>query len=170
MRYRIVSLIAVVVLLAAVNTPIIERFTITNGKTGRIVFADKVENFEEFHTSFIHSVNKTPVDEYYRIVNGTFILEKAVFYSYGAGMPELGEYGSSMPRIIDDTVLIDNINKEFEKITIYAGVQANHTLNTKNGEIAFLQLVEPQTPVIFEVRKVSVLTILSSFWKKIELQ
>jgi hypothetical protein len=163
-------MIVVVVLLIAVNVPVIERFTITDGKSGRIVFLDKVEDFREFYTSFIHSVNKTPVDEYYRISDGTFILEKAIFYSYGAGMPELGEYGSSMPRIIDDMVLIDNINKEFEKITIYAGIQANHTLNTQNGKIAFLQLVEPQTPVIFEVRKVSFSKILRFFWMNVEIQ
>jgi hypothetical protein len=149
-----------------VNVPLFERFTITDEKSGYIVFLDKMENYKEFYVSFTHSVNRTPVNEYYVISDGRFKLEKATFYSYGAGMPELGEYGSNKPIIVNGMVEIDNINKEFEKFTYYAGTYANHCLNNSSSKIPFLQFVKPQTPVTFEIRKVSLYKIISSFWMK----
>lgn len=163
MKIKIVSFTLIVALIVSVNIPLFERFTITDGKSGSIVFIDRVENYKEFYISFIHSVNRTPVNEYYRISDGIFILEKASFYSYGAGMPETGEYGSNLPRIENGMVLIENINKEFKRFTIYAGTYANHSLNARNGKIAFSQLVEPKTPVIFEVKKVSLIKILKFY-------
>ncbi|HYF83299.1 MAG TPA: DUF1850 domain-containing protein [Clostridia bacterium] len=156
----------IIVLAAAGSMPLFERFTITNEKSGSLVFQDRVEKYREFHTSFTHSVNRTPVNEYYRISEGKLVLQKATFYSYGAGMPEAGEYGSSKPSIINGMVQIDNINKVFPKFTIFAGINANHSLNTNDSEIFFSQFVKPQTPVTFEVKKVSLITLIRSYWSK----
>lgn len=148
------------------NIPLIQRFTITDEKSGRIVFQESVERYREFHTNFTHSVNRTPVDEYYRIVKDKLVLEKATFYSYGAGMPEVGEYGSGVPSIKDGMVQIDSINKEFKRFTIYAGTYANHSLNNKDTTIFFSQFVKPQTPVTFEVKNVSVFSIIRFYLMK----
>jgi hypothetical protein len=166
MRIRIVYLVLIIMLIAAGSMPLFERFTITNEKSGYVVFQDRVEKYREFYTSFTHSVNRTPVNEYYKISEGKLVLEKTTFYSYGAGMPEIGEYGSSEPSIVNGMVLIDNINKEFQRFTIFAGTYANHSLNTDNSEVFFSQFVKPQTPVTFEVKRVSLITILRSFWSK----
>lgn len=166
MKVRIISIALIIIIIAAVNLPVFERFTITDGKSGNIVFQDRVEKYREFYVSFTHSVNRTPVNEYYRISRDGFILEKATFYSYGAGMPEVGEYGSGKPRIIDGMVHIENINKEFKKFTYFAGTYAKHSLNIDDTRILFSQLVEPQTPVTFEVKKISIITLLRSYWMK----
>lgn len=160
MRYKIVGLFVIMLLILAVCVPSVERFTLTDEKSGNIVFQDKVEKYIEFYTSFTHSVNRTPVNEYYRITEGTLVLEKATFYSYGAGMPEIGEYGSSEPIIENGLIQMNNINKTFKRFTVYAGTYADHSLNTQNSKISFTQLVKPQTPVTFEVKKVSLFTIL----------
>ncbi|MHB1393793.1 MAG: DUF1850 domain-containing protein [Clostridia bacterium] len=166
MRIKIVHLVLIVLLIAAGSIPLFERFTITDEKSGYIVFQDRVEEYREFYTRFTHSVNRTPVNEYYRISGGKLVLEKATFYSYGAGMPEIGEYGSGKPSIIDGMVQIDNINKEFQRFTIFAGTDANHSLNNNGSEIFFSQFVEPQTPVTFEVKRVSLITVLRFYWSK----
>lgn len=166
MRTKIVILSIIIILTVLVNVPLFERFTITDEKSGFIVYLDKVENYKEFYVSFKHSVNRTPVNEYYMVSDGVFILKKATFYSYGAGMPEAGEYGSSMPSIVNGMVEIGNINKEFEKFTYYAGTYADHSLNTSSSKIPFSQFVKPQTPVTFEIRKVSFYNIISSSWIK----
>jgi hypothetical protein len=160
MKIKIVWLIVIITLVVSVNVPLLERFTISNEKSGYIVFQDTVENYKEFYTTFTHSVNRTPVNEYYRISKDKLVLEKATFYSYGAGMPEVGEYGSSEPSIVNGMVQIDNINKEFKRFTVIAGTYADHSLNTNNNKISFTQLVKPQTPVTFEVKKVSIVTVL----------
>jgi hypothetical protein len=166
MRTKIVCLVVIVMLIAAGSIPLFERLTITDENSGYVVFQDRVENYREFYTSFTHSVNRTPVNEYYRISEGRLLLLKATFYSYGAGMPEIGEYGSSEPSIVNGMVLIDNINKEFQRFTIFARTYANHSLNTENSEIFFSQFVEPQTSVTFEVKRVSLITVLRFYWSK----
>lgn len=166
MKIKIVFLIAIIILITAGNVPLFERFTITDENSGYIVFQDKIEKYREFYISFNHSVNRTPVNEYYRISEGKLLLVKSTFYSYGAGMPEIGEYGSSEPKIINGMVQIDNINKEFQRFTIFAGTYANHSMNTNNNNIPFSRFVEPQTPVTFEVKEVSLISILRSYWSK----
>jgi hypothetical protein len=163
MKIKVVYLIVIIIVITAVNMPILERFTITNEKSGHIVFQDRVENFKEFYISFIHSVNKTPVNEYYSISEGKLILKRATFYSYGAGMPEIGEYESDEPRIVNGQIQLDNINKRFDKFTYFAGTYANHSLNIDNTQILFSQFVKPQTPVTFEVKKISIITLLMAY-------
>lgn len=156
-------------LIIAVNVPILNRFTMADESSGHIIFQDKAEKYKEFYISFTHSVNRTPVNEYYRISGDKLILEKGDFYSYGAGMPEAGEYGSSKPVVAGGVVQINNINKEFKKVTYFAGTFANHNLNAKGTKIFFTELVKPQTPVTIEVKKISVITILMSYWLRKQL-
>jgi hypothetical protein len=163
MKIKIVYLIVMIVAITAVNMPILERFTITNEKSGHVVFQDRVDRYKEFYISFLHSVNKTPVNEYYSISEGKLILKKATFYSYGAGMPEIGENGSDEPRIVNGQIQLENIDKEFEKFTYFAGTYANHSLNIDKTQILFSQFVKPQTPVTFEVKKISIITLLMSY-------
>lgn len=161
MKIRIVFLILIISLIISMNVPILKRFTITDEESYTVLI-DKAENYREFYISYNHSVNRTPVNEYYRIDDGTFILDKATFYSYGAGMSETGEYGSANPVVVNNMVLIDDIDKEFKRFTVYAGVFANHCLNTGSKKIYFSQIVKPQTSVTFEVKKVSLYQILKS--------
>ena len=166
MRNKGIFLIVIIVLIILLISPIFERFTITDGKSKTIVFQDKIEKYRAFYISFIHSVNKTPVNEYYSISDDKLILEKATFYSYGAGMPEAGEYGGGAPTVVDGMVQIDNIDKEFKNFTYISGTYASHSLNTDNSKIFFSEFVKPQTPVTFEVKKISIITIIKSYWIK----
>lgn len=163
MRFKIISSVLIVVLIVAGSMPLFQRFTITDEKSGLVVFQDRVDRYKEFYTCFTHSVNRTPVYEYYRIAGDMIILEKATFYSYGAGMPEVGEYGSGVPSIKNGMVQIDNINKQFKRFTLFAGTYADHSLNTERTKITFKQFVKPQTPVTFEVKRVSMFTVIRSY-------
>lgn len=159
MKVRICTLTLVIAVIVFV-LPIFPRFAITDARSGKVVFQDKLENYKEFYINFTHSVNRTPVREYYRISGNMFILEKADFYSYGAGMPETGEYGSGKPSIKDGAVRIDGINKPFRRFTYIAGTYANHSLNTDTDQVMFSKFVKPQTSVTFEIRKISLFTML----------
>lgn len=166
MKIKVVYLIISILLIALIITPLFQRFTITDGKSGNIVFQDRVEKYNDFYISFIHSVNKTPVYEYYSISEDEFILERATFSSYGAGMPEAGEYGSGAPSIVNGMVQLDNIDKKFKNFTYISGTYANHSLNTDDNKIFFSKLVKPQTSATFEVKKISIITIMRSYFIK----
>lgn len=141
--------------------PLIEQFTISNGKTDKIVFSDNIDNYKEFYISFIHSVNRTPVTEYYRIENNKFIVYKTTFYSFGAGMPDGSENPNTHMKFNDNGLVeIDNIDRELKEFTYLVGTYANHTLYAENKSFKLEKYVEPQKPALFKIRRVSIYDIL----------
>lgn len=160
MKYRVL-LVFVIFIIVISFVPLIEQFTISNGKTNNIVFCDSIDNYKNFYISFIHSVNRTPVNEYYRIKNKKFIVYKTTFYSYGAGMPDGSENPNAEMKFNDDGLVeIDNINRELEKFTYLVGTYADHTLHTENENFKLEKYVEPQEPALFNIRRVSIYDIL----------
>ncbi|MDW5298684.1 MAG: DUF1850 domain-containing protein [Sedimentibacter sp.] len=140
--------------------PVFNQFTISNGKTGDVVYCDSIEKFENFYTSFKHSVNRTPVNEFYRIEGNKFVVYKTTFYSYGAGMPDARDYPDADIKFENGKVLIDNINRELNEFTILVGTYADHTVHVKNESFKLDKYVEPQNPALFKIKRVSIYDIL----------
>lgn len=140
--------------------PFIEQFTISNAKTNNIVYYDCVDKFENFYISFIHSVNRTPVNEYYKIKGNKFVVYKTTFYSFGAGMPDGSELPNANMKLSDGFVEIDDINREINEFTYFVGTYAGHTLNAKNEKFKLEKYVEPQEPALFKIKRVSIYDIL----------
>lgn len=140
--------------------PIFERFTISDGKTGNVVYLGSIEDFKDFYISFIHSVNRTPVNEYYRIENGRFVVYKTTFYSYGAGMPDGSDNPKANIKFVDGKVEIDNIDRNLREFTVLVGTFANHTLHAANTNFELDKYVEPQSQALFKIKRVSIYDIL----------
>jgi hypothetical protein len=158
---KLLLVILVILTILITFVPTIEQFTISNGNTKNIVFSGSIDNFKKFYISFTHSVNRTPVNEYYRIENNKFYVYKTTFYSFGAGMPD----GSDNPNahiVFNDNGLveIDNINRELSEFTYMVGTYADHTLHTENESFKLDKYVEPQEPAVFQIRRVSIFDIL----------
>ena len=154
-RYKTaVSFLVLLVILF--NIRVFERFTISNGKTGEMVYLDTISNAEEFVVSFKHSVNRTPVNEFIRIQGGKFLVYKTTFYSYGAGMPEADPQSKQKVTIKDGLVQIENIDRELKDFTYMVGTYADHTLNYRGKSIRLSTLMKPQEPAFFSIdRRVS---------------
>lgn len=155
--FVLIVLIALVILFI----PLIECFTISNGNTGKIVFSGSIDNYANFHVSFTHSVNRTTVNEYYRIENQKFYAYKTTFYSFGAGMPDGSENPEVQMKFNDDGLVeIENINRELNEFTYMVGTYASHTFHTENENFKLEKYVEPQEPALFKIRRVSIYHIL----------
>lgn len=150
----IISVIAIVFFV-----PLFNMFTITDVNTGKIVFADRAFDNKEFYTSFIHSVNRMPVNEYYRIEDDHFVVYKTTFYSYGAGMPDYIDY-KQRPALIDGMVHIDNLNIKMDSFSIFVGTIAKHSLNVNNKTYYLSDYVEPGKSAAFRIKKVSLYALL----------
>jgi hypothetical protein len=133
--------------------------TIIDVESGSIVFADRVFDNKEFYTSFIHSVNRMPVYEYYRIVDDHFVVYKTSFYSYGAGMPDFEDY-KQKPVLTDGMVHIDNLNIKMDSFSIFIGRVANHSLHIDNKIYKLSNFVEPGKTAHFKIQKVSIYALL----------
>ncbi len=152
----------IIVLSAAVllNAPVLVRFTISDGKTGRIVFMDNIDNVREFAISFKHSVNRTPVNEFIKVQGNKFVVYKTTFYSYGAGMPEYDISGRQKVTITNGLVQIENIDRELMNFTYLVGTYADHTFSYKNKSIKLSKLIEPQKPAFFSIDRVTLLELI----------
>ncbi|HOS70277.1 MAG TPA: DUF1850 domain-containing protein [Bacillota bacterium] len=155
--YTVFLLLLIIIIL---NVPVLNRFTISNGKTGEIAYIDKIENVREFAVSFRHSVNRTLVNEFIRIEGEMFVVYKTTFYSYGAGMPEYDANSKQIITITDGIVQIENIDRKLDSFTYMVGTYADHTLSYKDKTIKLSELVEPQKPAYFNIQKVSCIELI----------
>jgi len=155
MKKYVIAVTFLVLTILISNVPMFVKFTISNGKTGEIVYIDDVFYAREFVVSFRHSVNRTPVNEFIKIQGNKFIVYKTTFYSYGAGMPEYDLQGKQKITINDGLVQIENIDRELESFTYIVGTYAEHTLNYMNKSIKLSEFIKPQSPAFFSITKVS---------------
>ena len=161
MRKSLFIVLLILITLIIFFIPLIEQFTISNGKTDKIVFSDSIDNYKEFYISFIHSVNRTPVNEYYRIEDNKFFVYKTTFYSFGAGMPDGSENPNAHMKFNENGLVeIDNIDRELKEFTYMVGTYANHTLHAVSKSFKLEKYVEPQEPALFKIRRVSIYHIL----------
>ena len=113
-----------------------------------------------FIISYTHSVNKGRVHDYYKcdLENRELVLQSTHFVSYGAGIPEPEETPGAEFTVLGDDYTISNINRRMQKLVMAVGVIADHSFavdNTDFEERALKDFFEPQTSLIFEIKKVS---------------
>lgn len=82
----------------------------------------------EFSTRFIHSVQKTPVEEYFSVndARNGFILQKTRYQSFGVGLPFLETDGEF--RREGDTFVMDGMDRRMKEIQFRPGVSTELTL------------------------------------------
>jgi len=158
-KYKVL-LIFLVGIVIVLNIPLLDRFTISNGKTGEIVYMDQLGNAKDFVVSFKHSVNRTPVNEFIKIQENKFMVYKTTFFSYGAGMPEYDPGSGQKLTIENGLVQIENINRELENFTYIVGTYAEHTLTYNDKSMKLSELVKPQNPAFFSIEKVTLLELI----------
>jgi len=107
--------------------------------TGKLLRKWQLNEHDEFAIEFIHSVNKSPVRETFKIENGKFRLMNVRFYSYGAGIQsDLGE-GQTL-KYEGDVMIISGYNTSFDKLNIITGAESNHILFINNRIILLQEL------------------------------
>ncbi|NLM00520.1 MAG: DUF1850 domain-containing protein [Treponema sp.] len=106
-----------------------------------------------FIISYTHSVNKGRVkDCYFFSKNGILNLEKTIFSSYGAGIPEPNSDEKFV--VTEEGLEIQKINKQFKSFQMSVGVEAKHAIEC-NGKIYYLTRFFPvQTSLKFEYNRV----------------
>ena len=113
-----------------------------------------------FIISYTPSVNKGRVHDYYKcdLENRELVLQSTHFVSYGAGISEPEETPGAEFTVLGDDYTISNINRRMQKLVMAVGVIADHSFavdNTDFEERALKDFFEPQTSLIFEIKKVS---------------
>lgn len=159
-------------------TPVIPVLSITNRKNPN----QKVYSVDGFKNGFIisytHSVNKGRVKDYYTVNDDyTLLCDKSVFVSYGAGIPEPQDFPDAIFSATSEGYTITNINRNVKKLTMAVGIIANHAITilkaknavsnsqtdiTDKNELFLTDFFEPQTSIILQIKRVSLMKYLIS--------
>lgn len=128
-----------------------------------------------FVVSYTHSVNKGRVHDYYKTLNGEFILYKTEFVSYGAGMPELEETPGAVfykdPE--NNTYTMEYTRPVGKSFLLAVGVIAEHSIasavNFSSSEKEFFlkDFFNPKTSLIFEVKRIPFIQLKKTLKTKI---
>ncbi len=115
------------------NTPVL---VIT--KDERIIYTKRVED-AKFILTFVHSVEKTPVYEFYEVLaDGTLYLYKTRYSSMGAGLLFQAE-GSFE---IKDGFFEAEIFRKFKEISLRVSHLDGHGIVFNNGKVMFKEIAQ----------------------------
>jgi hypothetical protein len=112
---------------------------ISNTISGRTYTKRSVKTGDEFAIEFIHSVNKNPVREIFKIEDGMIHISAVRFYSYGAGMQTELEEGQMISRD-GDAMIISGFNRAFTELNYIIGTESDHLLLINGRSISLRSL------------------------------
>ncbi|MBR1722325.1 MAG: DUF1850 domain-containing protein [Treponema sp.] len=165
------------VLLLLVNFPVVRVLSITNRKN----FSERVYSCDGavgFVISYTHSVNKGRVHDFYRVLKDDSLeLFMTEFVSYGAGIPEAYETPGAEFFVTDGGYVIKNLNRKLPSLVMAVGLLADHSVcfgkkSFVDDDFAFKDdfflkdFFLPQTSLLFEVKRVSILDYIIVMSKK----
>ncbi|AEH50323.1 DUF1850 domain-containing protein [Pseudothermotoga thermarum] len=113
-------------------------------KGQRVVWAKAIFD-GKFTMTYVHSVEKTPVYEFYKIDRDGYLhLYEARYSSYGAGLPSEPEEGFR----IENNQLVLKITRKFEKIPLRVSHLDGHGILFKDGVIMFKDIAKENELII----------------------
>jgi len=114
---------------------------IRDADSGKVYGRWPLEENDEFSIEFIHSVNQSPVREFYGAENGMIRLRAVRFYSFGAGMKSDLEGGLSFSRD-GDAMIISGYTTTFKdnELNYIVGTVSDHLLFINGETISLRQL------------------------------
>mgnify|MGYP000872618079 CR=1 FL=1 len=129
-RIPISALLAIVgVLLGILQVLLVPCLVVTAG--GERVLCVEAEEGYPLSIHFIHSVQKTPVEEDLHIERGGFTLDATRYQSFGVGLPFLAEEGSFHRE--GDFFVFSHMNRHFPALSLRTGVGTRLSLVLGTG-------------------------------------
>lgn len=139
--------------------PLLPVVEVSDGRTGRIVYCERVQPGEQLAISFVHSVNRRPVYDTLRAERDHLVIVKSRFDAFGAGMPEASTSEGTLV-VAPDGWLEWTVNRPVPEITVRVGRVAEHKLHLKGREIHLADLAEPGAALTMRIRKARVLDLM----------
>ncbi|PRX17805.1 hypothetical protein BX659_1488 [Orenia metallireducens] len=131
--------------------------TVKEAKTDKIIWQERVEEGTTFAIEYLHSVERTPVWEYFEVKKGEIFLTGTLYESYGAGLPFLKKNNYI---VANDKFEIKDINKKLDNIPLRVSDYAKHKLIYGDEEYKLYDITQPQNLVVISVEKKSKIRLL----------
>ena len=102
--------------------------TVKNQDTGEIYLQIPVSEADRFSVGFVHSVNKSPVIDCYEIRNEKIILDRTIYYGFGAGVQTEIEDGQTLSYGEDGSMTVSGFEQEMPDLCYLVGTVSDHIL------------------------------------------
>lgn len=125
-----------------------------NAGSGQEYARFPVEDGDRFYVEFIHSVNKSPVRDYYEVRehNKIYVVETH-YFGFGAGVQTQLNPGETLERGEDGAMVIKNIDKYIPQLIYAVGTVSDHVMGIDGGELSLRELCGRNSKVLFCVEK-----------------
>lgn len=108
-------------------------------EAGYFIKSYDIEEGGTFSISFTHSVNKSPVTDFYKIdKENNIYLFKTVYYNYGAGVPTELENEENLTYGENGSMIIDGMDKKIDNLTYFLSEQSDHILTIIGKQVVSL--------------------------------
>lgn len=107
---------------------------------------------DEFDVGFIHSVNKTPLTDYYRVESDGIYVIKTLYYSFGAGVQTALDEGQTITYTDDGGFLVEGFHKKIDNLDYVVGMVSDHILHINNESISLRDLCGKGTYIQIRLR------------------
>ena len=112
-----------------------KKLILYNNKSGSKIASFPIGVNDYFYVKFTHSVNMSPVIDYYKFNKDNEIyVYKTVYYSFGAGVETELEGNETMTYGDDGSMIIDNIDKKIDTLEYYLSSIYDHKLSINGQE------------------------------------
>ena len=116
-----------------------ESLVIRNTNSGWLYGKWPLEEPKEFAIEFIHSVNQSPVREFFKIEGNMIRLVAVRFFSFGAGMLSDLEEGQTLSQD-GDALIISGFKTSFKELNYIIGTVSDHLLIIKDEHLSLREL------------------------------
>ena len=110
------------------------------------------DNDYKFSIEFIHSVNKSPVIDYYEYKNNNIYVTKTVYYNFGAGVETELENNEKLSYGENGEMIISDIDKIINPLIYVVGSVYDHILYINNDKIILNELYGKNKHIKFEIK------------------
>ncbi len=139
---------------------------------GKLIASAPAFQGMKFSICFIHSVQKTPVQENLCLDKSGFRLDSTEYKSFGVGLPFLESDGNF--RIEGESFIMDHMNRHFEQLSLRTGVGTELRILLHGREYRLYEMFPPgtridiQTIPIYEVLYITINSYqFSTSWRSI---
>ncbi len=117
-----------------------EKLIIKNQETGELYKSFKVNEGDIFSVEFIHSVNQSPVCDYFEIKNGKIYAVKTKYSAFGAGVQtEIGD-GQTLSYDKEGNMIVSGFDLYFPTVKYIVGTVSDHVFELHGEKTSLREL------------------------------
>lgn len=133
----LLALVGVAALVYRLSCPTLE---LGDRTSGELLASYRLSPGGEFSVSFIHSVNQSPVEDFYRVEEGEFLVYQTLYYHFGAGVQTQLEEGQVLTEQEDGGMLLENLDQIISPLLYNISPVYDHVLHIGAKEFSLKEL------------------------------